>query len=236
MPAVKNPPGLHPLLLALALASSGLALACQTGSPSSAPSAAAPSTPSASETAAATPPTGAATAASAAPSAAAAPPAMAAAEPAPSADPSDGLVGKKAPDFTATAQDGTSVHLAALKGKPVVVYFYPKDETAGCTKEACSFRDTWQDIAKTGAVLVGISADTGDSHKGFAEHYKLPFLLVSDPDGKIGAAYGVPFSGHHSRQTFVIGKDGNVAKVYRKVDVTAHAAQVLGDLTQLTHA
>jgi peroxiredoxin Q/BCP len=227
MPAVKNPYG----LLSLALASSALALACQ----APAPSAAAPSTPSASSTAAATAPAAeAAPAASAAPSAAA-PPAMAA-EPAPSADPSDSLVGKKAPDFTATAQDGTSVHLAALKGKPVVVYFYPKDETAGCTKEACSFRDTWQDIAKTGAVLVGISADTGDSHKGFAEHYKLPFLLVSDPDGKIGALYGVPFSTHHSRQTFVIGKDGNVAKVYRKVDVTAHAAQVLGDLTQLTHA
>jgi peroxiredoxin Q/BCP len=233
MPAVKNPPG----LLLLALASSGLALACQAPSPS--PSATAPTTPSASETAAAAalpavPPV--TVAASSAPSAAAAPPAMAGAEPAPSADPSDGLVGKKAPDFTATAQDGTSVHLAALKGKPVVVYFYPKDETPGCTKEACSFRDTWQDIAKTGAVLVGISADTGDSHKGFAEHYKLPFLLVSDPDGKIGAAYGVPFAGHHSRQTFVIGKDGNVVKVYRKVDVTAHAAQVLGDLTQLTHA
>jgi peroxiredoxin Q/BCP len=159
-----------------------------------------------------------------------------AADPAPAADPSDGLVGKKAPDFTATAQDGTSVHLAALKGKPVVLYFYPKDETPGCTKEACSFRDTWQEIARTGAVLIGVSADSGESHKGFVEHYKLPFLLVSDPDGKIGASYGVPFSGHHARQTFVIGADGNVARVYRKVDVTAHAAQVLVDLGQLPHA
>ena len=144
----------------------------------------------------------------------------------------DDLVGKPAPDFTATAQDGTSVHLAALKGKRVVLYFYPKDETPGCTKEACSFRDTWQDIAKTGAVLIGISADTGDSHKAFAAHYKLPFLLVSDPDGKIGDTYGVPFSGHHQRQTFVVGADGNVAKVYRKVDVTVHAAQVLDDLSR----
>ena len=142
----------------------------------------------------------------------------------------DNLVGKPAPDFTGAAQDGTSVHLAALKGKHVVLYFYPKDETPGCTKEACSFRDTWQDIAKTGAVLIGISADTNDSHKAFAAHYKLPFLLLSDPDGKIGTAYGVPFAGHHQRQTFVIGPDGNVAKVYRKVDVTAHAAQVLDDL------
>jgi thioredoxin-dependent peroxiredoxin len=168
------------------------------------------------------------------PAATPAPAAASAASAAPSAAPdvADDLVGKPAPDFTATAQDGTSVHLAALKGKRVVVYFYPKDETPGCTKEACSFRDTWQDIAKTGAVLIGISADSGDSHKAFAAHYKLPFLLVSDPEGKIGVAYGVPFSGYHQRQTFVVGADGNVAKVYRKVDVTVHAAQVLEDLSR----
>ncbi len=142
----------------------------------------------------------------------------------------DNLVGKAAPDIKAVAQDGTPVHLADLKGKRVVLYFYPKDETPGCTKEACSFRDSWQDISKTGAVLIGISADTGDSHKDFAAHYKLPFLLLSDPDGKIGAAYGVPFSGHHQRQTFVVGADGVVVKVYRRVDVTVHAAQILDDL------
>jgi len=157
-------------------------------------------------------------------------PALASA-PASAPAPDDDLVGKPAPDIKATAQDGTPVHLAALKGKRVVLYFYPKDETPGCTKEACSFRDTWQEIAKTGAVLVGISADTSDSHKAFAAHYKLPFLLVSDPDGAIGDAYGVPFSGHHQRQTFVIGADGRVFKVYRKVDVTVHAAQVLDDLS-----
>lgn len=150
-----------------------------------------------------------------------------------SAAASEEIVGKPAPDFTAKAQDGTSVHLATLKGKNVVLYFYPKDETPGCTKEACSFRDAWQDLSKTGAVLIGISADTTDSHKDFAAHYKLPFLLVSDPDGKIGETYGVPFSGHHQRQTFVISADGKVAKVYRKVDVTVHAAQVLDDITHL---
>jgi peroxiredoxin Q/BCP len=160
---------------------------------------------------------------------AALPPAMASAATS-SSVPRDDLVGKPAPDFTATAQDGTAVHLAAWKGKRVVLYFYPKDETPGCTKEACSFRDAWQDLAKTGAVLVGISADTTDSHKDFAEHHKLPFLLVSDPDGKIADSYGVPFSGHHSRQTIVVGADGSVLKVYRKVDVTAHAAQILDDL------
>ena len=142
----------------------------------------------------------------------------------------DELVGKPAPDFTATAQDGTPVHLAALKGKKVVLYFYPKDETPGCTKEACSFRDAWQDLAKTGAVLIGISADSGASHKDFAAHYKLPFLLVSDPDGKIGSTYGVPFLIYHQRQTFVIGADGSVQKAYRKVDVAVHAAQILEDL------
>jgi thioredoxin-dependent peroxiredoxin len=171
--------------------------------------------------------------ASTAASAPSAAPSASAPSPMASAAASEDIVGKPAPDFTAKAQDGTSVHLAALKGKNVVLYFYPKDETPGCTKEACSFRDAWQDLAKTGAVLIGVSADTTDSHKDFAAHYKLPFLLISDPDGKIGETYGVPFSGHHQRQTFVIGADGKVAKVYRKVDVTAHAAQVLDDITHL---
>jgi peroxiredoxin Q/BCP len=160
------------------------------------------------------------------------PAAVAVASPSTAADAGlDELVGKPAPDFTATAQDGTAVHLGALKGKAVVVYFYPKDETPGCTKEACSFRDSWDAIAKTGAVLIGVSADTLDSHKSFAAHYRLPFLLVSDPDGAIGQSYGVPFQGHHRRETFVIGTDGRVRKVYRQVDVAVHAQQVLGDLT-----
>jgi peroxiredoxin Q/BCP len=149
---------------------------------------------------------------------------------APVAAEGDDLVGKPAPDFTATAQDGKVVHVAALKGKPVVVYFYPKDETPGCTKEACSFRDKWQALAATGAVLVGVSADTVDSHKAFAANHQLPFLLVSDPDGAIGQKYGVPFHGMHKRQSFVIGADGNVKKVYRQVDVTSHADQILADL------
>jgi thioredoxin-dependent peroxiredoxin len=157
-----------------------------------------------------------------------APPAAASAAPS-DADP---LVGQTAPDFTATAQDGSSVHIAALTGKRVVVYFYPKDETPGCTKEACSFRDAWTAIGKTGAVLVGVSADSIDSHKAFAEHYKLPFLLVSDPDGAIGKTYGVPFQGHHQRETFVIGADGKVRKAYRKVDVAVHAQEILADLSQ----
>jgi peroxiredoxin Q/BCP len=165
-------------------------------------------------------------------------PAPSPAAPAPSTAPmaapvaaADPLIGQAAPDFTATAQDGSSVHIAALSGKQVVVYFYPKDETPGCTKEACSFRDSWTALGKTGAVLVGVSADSLDSHKAFASHYKLPFLLVSDPDGSIGKKYGVPFAGHHQRQTIVIGADGKVRKVYRKVDVTMHAQEILADVT-----
>jgi peroxiredoxin Q/BCP len=146
------------------------------------------------------------------------------------------LVGKPAPDFTAPASDGTSFHLAAARGKPVVLYFYPKDETPGCTKEACSFRDSWAALAKTGAVLVGISADSAESHKAFITHWKLPFALLSDADGSIGRRFGVPFESLHKRQTFVIGADGNVKKVYREVDVKKHASQILEDLTRPPHS
>ena len=156
------------------------------------------------------------------------PPPPTAKEPAP-----DELVGKPAPDFDETAHDGTTLHLAKLRGKPVVIYFYPKDETPGCTKEACSLRDTWPAIQKTGAVILGVSADTHDSHIAFAGHHKLPFLLLSDPQGTLARAYGVPFSGVHKRQTVVIGKDGKVRKVYRTVDVGVHAQQILSDLQSI---
>jgi peroxiredoxin Q/BCP len=140
-------------------------------------------------------------------------------------------VGAPPPDFTARASDGTDIHLAGLKGKPVVVYFYPKDETPGCTKEACSFRDAWDGLSKAGVVLIGVSGDTDDSHKAFAGHYKLPFHLVSDPKGAIAGQFGVPFTdGYASRQSFVIGPDGNVKKIYRKVDVTVHAQEIAADV------
>jgi peroxiredoxin Q/BCP len=161
---------------------------------------------------------------------------MASTPPAPAADPtagdtSDPLVGKPAPDFTAKTHDGKTIHLAALKGKPVVVYFYPADETPGCTKEACSFRDAWKELSATGAVMIGISTDNEASHKKFADHWKLPFKLVSDPKGEIAGKFGVPVQEKYiGRQTFVIGADGNVKKVYRKVNVTEHAAQVTADL------
>ncbi len=136
-------------------------------------------------------------------------------------------VGKPAPDFSVKASDGGQFSNAALKGKPVVVYFYPKDETPGCTKEACSFRDAWTDLGKTNVVLLGVSADTDESHKAFAEHHKLPFHLVSDVDGSLAKKFGVPPFG---RQSFVIGADGTVKKIYRSVNVQAHAQEILADL------
>jgi peroxiredoxin Q/BCP len=139
-------------------------------------------------------------------------------------------VGQPPPDFTATDQDGKPVHLADLKGHAVVVYFYPKDETPGCTKEACSFRDAWVDLQKKGVVIIGISTDSAASHKAFATNHQLPFTLVSDPDGVIAAKYGVPVTlGFTKRQSFVVGADGNVKKIYRSVDVTKHAQEIAQD-------
>ena len=141
------------------------------------------------------------------------------------------VVGQPPPDFTAKDQDGKDLHLAALKGRPVVVYFYPKDETPGCTKEACAFRDAWTSLSQKGVVLVGISGDTDESHRAFITNHALPFTLVSDPDGKLAELFDVPFHlGFAGRQTFVIGADGNVKKIYRTVDVATHAKEVSDDL------
>jgi peroxiredoxin Q/BCP len=149
----------------------------------------------------------------------------------PSTAAADLTVGKPAPDFTAPDQNGKPIHLAELHGKNVVVYFYPKDETPGCTKEACAFRDAWDGLAKKNVVLIGVSADTDASHRAFIEHHKLPFLLVSDANGALAAKFGVPVKeGYEMRQSFVIGPDGNVKKIYRKVDVTTHAAEIAGDV------
>lgn len=140
-------------------------------------------------------------------------------------------VGKPAPDFTTTAHDGATISPSALKGRPIVLYFYPRDETPGCTKQACAFRDAWKDFEPTKVVLVGVSTDTNESHKKFAERRSLPFHLVSDPEGAIADAYGVPNNGgFFARQTIVIGADGNVKKIYRSVDVSRHAAEVLADV------
>jgi peroxiredoxin Q/BCP len=145
-------------------------------------------------------------------------------------------VGQAAPPFSVTAADGMKIDSAALKGKPIVLYFYPKDETPGCTTEACAFRDAWDHLQKSGVVLVGVSVDTDESHKAFAAHLKLPFHLVSDPQLELAKRYGVAskatekFGTIIMRETIVIGADGNIKKIYRTVDPSKHAAEIESDL------
>ncbi len=143
---------------------------------------------------------------------------------------SDGTVAidGPAPSFDPTDQNGEHLQLEALRGHNVVLYFYPKDETPGCTKEACSFRDSWTSLTKSGVILIGVSADSDESHKAFAKNHQLPFHLVSDPQGKLAARYGVPFNGNYiQRQSFLIGPAGTVRRVYRTVDVSSHAQDLI---------
>jgi peroxiredoxin Q/BCP len=135
--------------------------------------------------------------------------------------------GGMAPDFTATAHDGSQVHLAALRGSPVVLYFYPKDETPGCIAEAESFRDELPDLTSAGAKVIGISLDSLDSHRAFAASHGINFPLVSDADGAIAASFGVSTQGGFAeRTTFVIGPDGTIARVFPRVRVSGHIDEV----------
>ena len=146
--------------------------------------------------------------------------------------------GAKAPAFSLPADDGTTVALADLRGKKVVLYFYPKDDTSGCTTEACEFRDTWTSVRKKGAVVLGVSPDGVKSHGRFKAKYELPFPLLADEDHAVAEAYGV--WGEKSmygrkyfgilRTTFVIDEAGRVAKVFEKVKPKGHAAEVLAAL------
>jgi peroxiredoxin Q/BCP len=147
--------------------------------------------------------------------------------------------GRKAPDFTLTDAKGERVSLADFKGKNVVVYFYPKDDTPGCTKEACGFRDHWKTLQKAGVVVLGISADDAASHAKFAAKYKLPFPLLSDPERKIMTAWGAYgdklMYGKKTkgviRSTVWIGPDGTVRKHWARVaDAAKHPAQVLEEI------
>jgi thioredoxin-dependent peroxiredoxin len=170
------------------------------------------------------------------PSAASAASAVAsAAAPAPSAEPASTLlaVGSDVPDLSAVAQDGKTVSLGKLKGKPLVVYFYPKDDTPGCTIEAKGIRDQYKELKKL-AVVVGVSTDTQDSHKAFADKYSLPFMLLDDSNHALVTAFGVPvFSGHAKRVTFVIDKTGKVSKVFPNVNPDGHAAELIDALKAL---
>ena len=143
--------------------------------------------------------------------------------------------GVKAPDFTAKDQNGNKVKLSDLKGQKVVLYFYPKDDTPGCTKEACSFRDANDVYAEKGIKVLGVSTDDEKSHQKFISKYELPFDLLADTDKKIVEKYGV--WGEKSmygkkymgtlRKTFLIGKDGKIVKIFDKVNVSEHADEVL---------
>ncbi len=137
--------------------------------------------------------------------------------------------GKPAPDFELRADDGRTVKLSDLRGKPVVLYFYPKDDTPGCAAQACGIRDSYTEFKARGAEVLGISVDDETSHQAFREKYNLPFTLLADPDKQAGEAYGVTREDKpwFERSTFVIDEEGNVAKELRRVDPLLHADQVL---------
>jgi peroxiredoxin Q/BCP len=146
--------------------------------------------------------------------------------------------GEPAPDFTLTSDSGESVSLSDFRGKPVVLYFYPKDDTPGCTAQACGIRDAYGEFEKAGAVVLGVSPDSVERHVKFREKYGLPFTLLADPEHEVAERYGVWGEKHYAgrtylgvnRSTFVIAPDGTVAKVMHKVKPAEHADDVLSVL------
>jgi len=150
-------------------------------------------------------------------------------------------IGQPAPDFTLADQDGREVTLSKLKGKAVVLYFYPRDDTPGCTREACAFRDARADYEKAGARVIGVSPDAPASHRKFADKYELPFTLVADTDRKVCEQYGVwkekTLYGKKSmgveRTTFLIDGGGIVRKVFPRVKVDGHSDAVLDAVRSL---
>jgi peroxiredoxin Q/BCP len=144
--------------------------------------------------------------------------------------------GDRAPDFEGPTGDGGSLRLKDFIGKKnIVLYFYPKDDTPGCTKEACSFRDNLETVRSMDAEIVGVSLDSVESHKKFSAKYHLPFPLVSDREKRIAKAYGVlkDTGIFTNRVTFIIDKSGKIAKIFPKVDVTQHSAEVIAALKEL---
>lgn len=149
------------------------------------------------------------------------------------------IEGAPAPDFALTTGDGTVLRLSDLRGKTVVLYFYPKDLTSGCTAEACSFRDHMGEFEERGAVVLGVSPDGAASHRRFADKYELPFALLADEDHAVADAYGVwvqksmygrTYMGVE-RATFVIDAEGKIAKAFHKVKVTGHVQAVIAALS-----
>jgi len=146
-------------------------------------------------------------------------------------------VGDKAPDFQLHDQNGRTVSLAEFRGKKaVVLYFYPKDETPGCTKEACSFRDSYEDFVKAGAEVIGVSGDSVGKHQAFAEHHRLPFTLLADEGNALRKAYGVPATLWilPGRVTYVIDRQGVVRHVFdSQLQATRHIDEALGVIRRL---
>ncbi|HZB23891.1 MAG TPA: thioredoxin-dependent thiol peroxidase [Gaiellaceae bacterium] len=146
--------------------------------------------------------------------------------------------GKAAPDFELTSDSGEKVKLSDFRGKPVVLYFYPKDDTPGCTTQACGFRDAYTEFEQRGAVVLGVSPDDEASHVKFRDKYVLPFSLLADTDHAVSEQYGVWVEKNNygkksmgvERSTFLIDSEGNVAKVMRRVKPDTHAADVLAAL------
>jgi peroxiredoxin Q/BCP len=146
--------------------------------------------------------------------------------------------GKPAPDFELTSDAGEQVRLSAFRGKPVVLYFYPRDDTPGCTAQACGIRDAYGEFERAGAVVLGVSPDSEASHGKFRSKYDLPFTLLADPEHEVAEQYGVWVEKKNygktsmgiERSTFVIDADGNVARVMRRVNPRTHADDVLAAL------
>src|SRR5213594_1293543 len=136
--------------------------------------------------------------------------------------------GTRAPDFEGTNQDGVPIHFRDFQGKPVVLFFYPEDDTAGCTREACAFRDDTAAFRAAGAVVLGISVQDETSHRAFREKYRLPFDLVADPEKRIAGAFrAVAIHGLAKRVTYVIGPDGRILAGYRRLDPKSHSREAL---------
>jgi len=152
-------------------------------------------------------------------------------EPAPAA----GLLaeGTEAPDFSIPDQTGTARSLSAERGHPVVLYFYPRDATPGCTREACGFRDAWTRYEAAGAQVFGVSMDDVDSHRAFAEEHELPFPLLADTEAEVADAYGVSHeTGVDERVTFLISPNGTIIRVFPEVDPGVHADEVLAAIAE----
>lgn len=145
-------------------------------------------------------------------------------------------IGTKAPNFTLPDQNHESHQLSDYQGTWVVVYFYPKDGTSGCTKEACAIAEVYDDFAAAGVTVFGISKDSPESHAQFAAEHSLPFTLLSDEASEVIEAYGAKGSGGTSRITYIVDPEGDIAAVYPNVDPEGHALQLLSDLKELREA